>query len=454
MVATSDLLSGKLMNNGRSLRVFLLCLLLLGISSNAFATSDRGAAPIRQGAPFFVRQSVIQSLSLFAPGTKVEYVILWNGDDIHGMAFPPGTMATLKLDGTISSYLVVRSKPLTLFLSNVQHKFALVTNAESSARLSSAIVVVTPLDLSLPEVVPAAELALKLPNMQCDGSAATFGIHPGWSSPEAAHLTSVDFGVGSHAIFWCPAGSQAVSGAISYTVTTRSNGYSCETTTTSCIILGSGGVQSYQLMASDLTGTYSSGLSTIQNSGTIAPCIPAPQICNISKELLTFPSYGNVAPLTLGDCTFAAIANWEQITLGVIPDPTLLGLEFGEAGGTKTTGLSDLQAISYWQNFGVTGTSIAAAVPVDSLPESIRSSIDKVSVQALIASLHLRSGQYVGNVGATQESFHWVVVDGYTPRGPLVVTWGQTIQMTWQQWSQEIDTAWQIELPSGVSSTQ
>ena len=93
-------------------------------------------------------------------------------------------------------------------------------------------------------------------------------------------------------------------------------------------------------------------------------------------------------------------------------------------------------------------------MPVDSLPESIRSSIDNLSIQAVFASLHLRSGQYVGNVGATQESFHWVVVDGYTPRGPLVVTWGQTIQMTWQQWGQEVDTTWQIELQTGTSATK
>jgi hypothetical protein len=39
---------------------------------------------------------------------------------------------------------------------------------------------------------------------------------------------------------------------------------------------------------------------------------------------------------------------------------------------------------------------------------------------------------------------HVVVVDGYTPEGPLVVSWGTTIQMSWQQWNVEVIGMWGI----------
>ena len=45
-------------------------------------------------------------------------------------------------------------------------------------------------------------------------------------------------------------------------------------------------------------------------------------------------------------------------------------------------------------------------------------------------------------------SLHDVVVVGFTPEGPLVVSWGEVLQMTWQQWSDEVLGMW------GVGETQ
>ena len=36
------------------------------------------------------------------------------------------------------------------------------------------------------------------------------------------------------------------------------------------------------------------------------------------------------------------------------------------------------------------------------------------------------------------------VVDGFTPQGPLIVTWGHTLQMTWEQWNAEVVSMWGI----------
>ncbi len=301
-----------------------------------------------------------------------------------------------------------------------------------------------PLDLSLLTNVSLKELKSGPPVLSCAGSGETSGAHPGWSSAAAIKLTVIDFGSGSHALFWCPAAAPSGSGRISYTVATSPNGYTCETTQLSCLIVGLAGKFSYQIAASDETGTSMAGLATIQSSGTIPACIPGPLTCNISNALLVFHTYGNVPPISLGDCTFAAIADWEQIVFGNTSDATELGIQFSEAGGTLKVGLSDDQTFSYWEKSAITGISLVSSTPYPADPEDIRTAIDNHKVGALIASLHAEKGQFLGNIMFVDQSFHWIVVDGYTQRGPLVVTWGQTIQMTWQQWNREVGTVWQV----------
>jgi hypothetical protein len=43
------------------------------------------------------------------------------------------------------------------------------------------------------------------------------------------------------------------------------------------------------------------------------------------------------------------------------------------------------------------------------------------------------------------EGLHEVVVDGFTPAGPLVVSWGRTLQMSWAQWHAEAIGMWAVE---------
>jgi len=402
--------------------------------------------------PYFVRQDVLQSTSLFAPKDTIEYVILWNGEDVHGVPFPSGTTTSVKVDGRNSNYLVTPEQPITLFLPNVPHIFIIVVYIPGKLSQSSIPISVAPLNVSLLTSTSPQDRNLKPPVMACQGSGEVSGFHPGWSSSSAIQLTAVDFGSGSHALFWCPAAAPNGSGIISYIVTTTLGGLTCETTLTTCLILGFNGKQSYQLTASDQSGSYAYGLPTIQSSETSYPCIPTPLICNTSQLLKFFPTYGNVPPLSLGDCTFAAVADWEHIVLGSSPDATLLGLQFSQAGGTASIGLSDFTVFAYWKKFGITGTVLTSDLAISPLPENIRSTIDDPKVKALIASLHIQNGQYLGGARLEAPSFHWVVVDGYTPQGPLVVTWGQTIQMTWQQWNQEVGTAWKISVKSAPTN--
>jgi len=41
-------------------------------------------------------------------------------------------------------------------------------------------------------------------------------------------------------------------------------------------------------------------------------------------------------------------------------------------------------------------------------------------------------------------SYDESVVDGFTPEGPLVTSWGETIQMSWEQWNAEVIGMWGI----------
>jgi hypothetical protein len=77
--------------------------------------------------------------------------------------------------------------------------------------------------------------------------------------------------------------------------------------------------------------------------------------CDYGYAYESFQTWGNVAPEPLGDCTFAAAANWEQIILLAHPNPTLIGYEFAQAGGTAERGLAQNSLWAYWQRNGIAG---------------------------------------------------------------------------------------------------
>jgi hypothetical protein len=159
----------------------------------------------------------------------------------------------------------------------------------------------------------------------------------------------------------------------------------------------------------------------------------------------TYQTYGNVYPADLGDCTFAGAANWEQIILGANPDPTVIGYEFAEAGGSATNGLSISQLFNYWYYDGIAGYYLHSYHSYYTDQVDVENGV--LDYGAMVVSLNFINGDYIG----TQEvsaGGHVVVVDGYTPEGPLVVTWGMTIQMSWQQWSAEVTGMYGINASS------
>lgn len=302
--------------------------------------------------------------------------------------------------------------------------------------------------------IPAVPLVLPVsadPQLQCSGSGETTGIHPGWSSKNAIKLTVVGLPNNDIGLYWCPAAAPNGQGAISYTVTSSVGGQTCETFYTSCELKGAKVQDGFQVMATDETGSYPISTSAIQNIGSPYLCATSINFCNPGPGGLSFPAYGNVYPTGVGDCTFAAVANWEKVVLGTVPSPALIESEFSDAGGTLNIGLTNSQVFNYWESKGIGGTLLNAALPFYIDPPHVMNAIDDPNVRAVIASLNLPKGQNFAGVTMQDSSYHWVVVDGYTPEGPLVATWGMTLQMTWQQWNLEAVSMWgittRVEIP-------
>jgi hypothetical protein len=145
-----------------------------------------------------------------------------------------------------------------------------------------------------------------------------------------------------------------------------------------------------------------------------------------------YSDYGNHAPYGLGDCTFAAAAYWNQIVLNITPDPAVIGYQFAAAGGTAQGGLNQNAVWSYWTKYGIGGSLQTGLHSYFTDQADVENGVR--SYGAMIVTMREIAGDYLGQFQFANSGGHDVVVDGYTPEGPLVVTWGQTVQMTWQQW--------------------
>ena len=291
--------------------------------------------------------------------------------------------------------------------------------------------------------VSDASLAAANPQLDCRGSGELRGAHPGWSSPQAPELTLVALDNSTFGVFWCPAAAPAGQGAISYTVTEPSHGRSCETTLTYCAMSGISASTPLWLMATDATGSYRGLGNAIQNSGDIDQCDPTSTPCSIPHELLSTGFAGNHGGNSITDCTFAAVANWEKIALGLPIDQKRLDAEFATTNGAGK-GLTDDQVFSFWKENGIDGVHLNTATRLAVDPVTLEQVVGDPKIKAVIAQLNFSVGSTFGGVQISAASYHWVVIDGYTTMGPLAVTWGKTYQMTWQQWNMEAMNMWRI----------
>jgi len=268
---------------------------------------------------------------------------------------------------------------------------------------------------------------------------------PGWISSTASQLTTTWISSGVLQASWCPASAISTGdgyGPIIYTVTVDPGGETCTTWTSNTCIISNvpDGSSTTYLMATNEIGTNVNGISTIANSGDIFNCIENATDCYPGPVSDVFQAYGNTFA-GLGDCTFAAAADWEQLNLGVTPDAATIGLEFRDAGGSETGGLSAQALFYYWKTHGIAGVVIKGVTKYYTDQIDVQNAVRDYG--ELLASLTFSPGQNIAGLPMTGGG-HMLVVDGFTPQGPLVVTWGLTLQMTWQQWNLEVTGMWGI----------
>ncbi|HXW81070.1 MAG TPA: hypothetical protein VEJ84_16325 [Acidimicrobiales bacterium] len=209
--------------------------------------------------------------------------------------------------------------------------------------------------------------------------------------------------------------------------------------------------QSYTLTVSAIGpgGSQSASATITQPASPVEGldwCTNGTSGCDLGPYTEQYQTWGNVYPADLGDCTFAAAADWEQIAGYGTPDPSVIGYEFAQAGGTASGGLSLDAFLNYWEQDGIANVTISGVQPFYTDQTDTQNGVQDYG--ALLAELQFGNSDYVGDQSVTA-GYHLLVVDGYTPEGPLVVTWGQTIQMSWQQWNGEVVGIWEVE---GASS--
>ena len=173
----------------------------------------------------------------------------------------------------------------------------------------------------------------------------------------------------------------------------------------------------------------------------INKCSNGPE-CFIPFSRTTFPEYGNVFPSNLGDCTFAAAADYVALRQGITPDPAVIGYDYAKADPAGN-GLTAQQLANYWHAHPLGGYKLDSVVNVDASEMAVKIAVRKYKVLYVSFQLHTDSalGPYKTSSGG-----HAVIIDGFTPRGPLIVTWGITIQMTWQQWNYNINSVYYFGL--------
>ena len=197
------------------------------------------------------------------------------------------------------------------------------------------------------------------------------------------------------------------------------------------------GVSSFSMPATSNPVVFQSA-QPIANSGTCT----VRQSCDLGPKQISFASFDNGGAGNLNDCSFAGAADWETVVLGTTLNNASLIDEYNTATVGTNTGPIVSCALDVLGNQGISGTFASGAESIDTHRSNIQRRV--LESKAVIAQLRFNSLDQIGNLTMAFAGSHFVVVDGFTPVGPRVVTWGSTVQMTWAQWNDEIVGSWKI----------
>ncbi len=160
----------------------------------------------------------------------------------------------------------------------------------------------------------------------------------------------------------------------------------------------------------------------------------------------TYDTYGNTGPQAIGDCTMAAAADWIETTFGTAPASQGVVNGYwsaeGEFNGGADVGLTTTQLFDYWQANAIGGYTLTG---IDRISTSdVESELSNNYV--LFATANLPSGYPLGD---GQGGGHaWILV-GYSSFGPMVVSWGQEVQISWADFDAWTTGVWALGASQG-----
>jgi hypothetical protein len=170
----------------------------------------------------------------------------------------------------------------------------------------------------------------------------------------------------------------------------------------------------------------------------LAVCTSGPS-CHYGPVHASYPNYKNVC--SLDNCTFISAANWEQVVTGLSPSPSALVVAYNAAHQTFYGGLSLLDLWSFWMSSGIDGIYLTAETSYRVDRADVQSAV--LDYRALVVVVTTTKPSYIGtNKFGSGTSI--LIVDGFTPKGPLVVFQGHTLQMTWAQWRAQVQSMWGV----------
>ena len=187
------------------------------------------------------------------------------------------------------------------------------------------------------------------------------------------------------------------------------------------------------------------------------------------KFVLWFQNLENIGVMMndrLGDCTCAgvghAIQTWTSLTGQQITptDADILALYEGACGYKPSDPSTDQggvepDVLNYWKANGVAGHKLDGYASVNTRNTTeVRQAVQLFGVVYIGVALPLSAqsqsvwdvtdASLAGDAAPGSWGGHCVIVVGYNSRGPLVVTWGKVLQMTWDFWASYVDEAYAL----------
>ena len=200
-------------------------------------------------------------------------------------------------------------------------------------------------------------------------------------------------------------------------------------------------------MALGLSLPFSSSADASPRVQGLDHCVPS-GACHFGPVFASYPNYANVCSQI--NCNFVSAANWEEVAVGVTPGPALLQTDYAAAGQTFGGGLSMGGLFTYWKRSGIDGVYLKSWSTQSRATSNVESLV--LRQRALLVESTTSKSAFIGSTkfGAGDAV---MIVDGFTPKGPLVVFEGRTYQMTWPQWFAQVKVVWRLSISLTPPST-